>query len=265
MHNFWFSFCWCRIIWGRRPGGSRFAEVYPVSNPVNPFVFPLCLSLSVSVSSPLVLSFAPGLLSSRMGRVVIRPGQPSPALLPDRCQQGAAALARVSPTTTAPREWGNQARVIYADPEQAGHHVSAWSVHVCVCVFLWLCTRLFRIPPLLQHPAINLLWHVKLNLWANLLATDMFNLKSENKLEWEWHLELSVSPEITLRDVYPLAFSCCVNVMWTWSNKVSIHSVITLYIWLIPGHSCSSHQALHSKTYTLIKLLSLNFASFVSW
>lgn len=115
-----------------------------------------------------------------MGRVVIRPGQPSPALLPDRCQQGAAALAWVSPTTTAPREWGNQARVIYAGPEHAGQLVSAWSV----CI-LWECTRVFRSPPFLQHPAINLLWHVKLNLWANLLATDMFDLKRERRLEYK--------------------------------------------------------------------------------
>lgn len=27
------------------------------------------------------------------------------------------------------------------------------------CVFLRVCTRLFRSPPFLQHPAINLLWH----------------------------------------------------------------------------------------------------------
>lgn len=141
-----------------------------------------------------------------MGRVVIRPGQPSPALLPDRCQQGAAALAWVSLTTTSPREWGNQARVIYASTEHAGHYVSAWSV----CI-LWACTCVFRSPPLLQHPAINLLWHAKLNLWANLLATDTFDLKRERMelkkmKQWEWTSALTFRAEYFVLKKIP--FSC---------------------------------------------------------
>lgn len=121
-------------------------------------------------SSPLVYISSPRRFSPHgwLGSV-IRVQQPSPALLPDRCQQGAAALAWVSPTTTALREWGNQSRVIYVAPEHAGQHV-----RVCVFVSVYMC--MFRSPPLfLQHPAIYLLWHVKLNLWANLFATDMFD------------------------------------------------------------------------------------------
>lgn len=102
------------------------------------FTQPPCFSLSLSLHH--LSSSLPStcLLSVPwMGRVVIRPCQPSPALLPDRCQQGAAALAWVSWTTTAPREWGNQARVIYAGPEHTGQLVSSWSV----CVFVSMHSR----------------------------------------------------------------------------------------------------------------------------
>lgn len=59
-----------------------------------PFCFSLLFITCLHLCPPVLLSVP---WMSRSG--VIRPGQPSPALLPDRCQQGAAALAWVSQTT----------------------------------------------------------------------------------------------------------------------------------------------------------------------
>lgn len=138
------------------------------------FLFPCCFILRLLLCPLLLFS---SLCHGWVGQLS-DPASPSPTLLPDRCQQGGAALTRVSPTTTVHREWGNQARVIYAGPEHTGQRGSARSV----CFLLSVHVRAKGLP-LLQHPAINLLWHVKLNLWANLLATDMFDLKRERRIE----------------------------------------------------------------------------------
>lgn len=112
---------------------------------------------------------------------------------------------------------------------------SLWLCEVCVCV-LWVCMHVLRSPPLLQHPAINLLWHVKLNLWANLLATGMFDLKRERRMKFKkcnseselllWHLEQNVSVKIyhyckniSFKNVYSLTLPGCIK-MLTCESKI---------------------------------------------